>query len=218
MDLLKHPDRHAFVHGALELDETDTGTCPMRFTPRQMEEYGKNEGSELRARSAANVSLAFTTDSDSVAIDFVSPRGARNWLFFDLHLKPDLVTVAYGTNDWNFHETADAFRAACSGYLAKLADLVPEARVVVLTPIWRADLDESKTMGPFSLVADIIREESAAHPGIEVVDGLGLVPHTPEYYADQRVHPNDLGFMHYAANLVRHLRERSAGRPRVRGR
>lgn len=319
MDILKQPNRADYFHGILALNETDKGLLPMRFTPAQMAVYSESEGRELRARSGAGVSLQFETDSESVALEFHSERGARQWLFVDLHVngilaghagqakhtagpgtaqfalpagrnrvslclphsrelflksvrlapgsstepvprpakkllclgdsitqgmsalyasntythrlaaslnadllnqgvggyifcersldpglpfKPDLITVAYGTNDWNHFETDDAFRGACRAYLRNLADCCPAARIAVLTPLWRADLAEDKPMGPFQLVADIIREECAAVASTEVVDGLRLVPHTPEYFADKRVHPNDLGFMHYAANLI----------------
>ncbi len=114
---------------------------------------------------------------------------------------PDIVTVAYGTNDWGHCPTANAFRAACKAYVDRLAAQFPDARVFVLTPLWRADLEETRPMGPFARLGEILAEVCADHERVTVLDGLTLTPHTPAYYADERLHPNDLGFMHYAANL-----------------
>ena len=57
-----------------------------------------------------------------------------------------------------------------------------------------------------------VAEAAKRNPDAVVIPGLPLVPPIPEFYADARVHPNDLGFTFYARNLIRELR--AAGLPR----
>ena len=37
--------------------------------------------------------------------------------------------------------------------------------------------------------------------GINLIDGLKLVPHNKKYYLPDGNHPNDLGYRHYASRL-----------------
>jgi len=125
----------------------------------------------------------------------------------DIGVSPETVTVAYGTNDWNLYGDAETFRAACRAYLRRLREIFPSSRILVFTPIWRADLGEDKPMGSFRRLCDIIRAETTEIGGTPV-EGLHLAPHLPAYYGDGTVHPDDAGFLHYALNAAKHLLER----------
>ena len=65
----------------------------------------------------------------------------------------------------------------------------------------------SKTFGPFSSVAERLREATAAFSTVTVIDGLTLVPHKHTLYADLRLHPSDAGFDHYAENLIAEIKK-----------
>ena len=116
---------------------------------------------------------------------------------------PDTVIVAYGTNDWSFVPSAEKLRENAGESLRRVKEYYPGARIFVLTPIWRADEGEDRPMGPFPLCRAVVREE-AEKAGLRVIDGSALVPPRMEYMADA-VHPNDLGFAHYALNLIREM-------------
>ena len=40
-----------------------------------------------------------------------------------------------------------------------------------------------------------------------VIDGLSLVPHVTDVYADARLHPTEFGFQFYAENLLPHFKK-----------
>ena len=61
-------------------------------------------------------------------------------------------------------------------------------------------------MGTFENACAIVKEEAEAL-GLTVIDGLTLVPPMPEFFADEYLHPNDLGFGVYAENLIRALNQ-----------
>ena len=123
--------------------------------------------------------------------------------FDSIDFDPDVVTVAYGTNDFGRFPTYDEMRKHVKAHLTLLAEEYREKQVFVLTPIWR-DRREGKRMGTFEGACAIVREEAEAL-GLTVIDGLTLVPPVPEFFADAYLHPNDVGFGIYAENLVKAL-------------
>lgn len=124
---------------------------------------------------------------------------------------PDIITVAYGTNDWSSKERDD-IAARADAFFAKLKELYPAAKIFAITPIWRAD--HSRTPTPKSGLFEAIRllvKHTAEHHGVTVIDGDGMVPHIRDIFSDNYLHPNDMGFKFYAnalySAMLPHLKE-----------
>ena len=117
-------------------------------------------------------------------------------------LRADLITVAYGSNDWNRLSEAE-FTERCDGFLSALRARYAEPEILVITPIWRKDADEGRPMGPFSRAGEIIAACAARHRDMRVIDGTDLVTHDESLFGDGRLHPNDEGFAEYFENLVK---------------
>lgn len=121
----------------------------------------------------------------------------------DLPFKPDLVTIAYGTNDWSRGTSQAEIAATVEQYLTRLLESIASAAsVYVLTPIWRQNGDEAKPSGTLVEFSGAIATAASSFDPVTVVDGTTLVPHLPDLYADG-VHPTDEGFLHYTINLGR---------------
>lgn len=119
----------------------------------------------------------------------------------ELPYKADIVTVAYGTNDWSRDTTREQIASTVRRYLTRLTETVAQsARIYLLTPIWRATGSETRAGGTLVQFSTAIGE--AAAPFATVIDGSTLVPHLHGVFADG-IHPNDEGFLHYAINLQR---------------
>jgi lysophospholipase L1-like esterase len=119
-------------------------------------------------------------------------------------LKPKLITVAYGTNDWATLYDFTALEANITAYFKALTTRFPQTPILAITPIWRADIDTASSSGEkLDKVAEVIRRETSAYRNITVVDGFTLVPHEPGLFADGFLHPNRQGFVHYADNLAK---------------
>jgi hypothetical protein len=125
----------------------------------------------------------------------------------DIAYRPDVITVAYGTNDWARYTTLIEFRDHCRTYLHKLVSIFPESQIFVMTPIWRGDLHTPRTMGTFIELSQAIAEEGLALPRIRIIDGLKLVPHRAELFDEMGIHPSDEGFLHMGMNLIKHLKQ-----------
>ena len=114
-------------------------------------------------------------------------------------IDPDYITVAYGTNDWSACQP-DTIVRNCTGFYENLAKNYPDTPIFAITPVWRKDEDMDKP-APFSFAEETIREAVKKLPNVTVIRGYDLIPHEENNYGDLRLHPNDEGFAHYAANL-----------------
>lgn len=121
-----------------------------------------------------------------------------------LPFDPDIVTVAYGTNDYDMRASLDEMRAHLAAFLDGIASLYAGKKIFVLSPIWR-DQRNAK-MGRFEDCRAIIIEE-ATRRGMIHIDGLKMVPPIPSLYSDEYLHPNALGFAYYAENVVREIKK-----------
>lgn len=124
----------------------------------------------------------------------------------DINFQPDIITVAYGTNDWWLFD-GETLTNNVKKYFAKIKDTFPNAKIFVLTPIYRGHGEEKRGAGTLDDVRGIIAENACG----KVIDGMKLFDRTYGFYADGEpeeagLHPNDLGFVLYAQRLIGELR------------
>lgn len=127
--------------------------------------------------------------------------------FDTLPFEPDTVILAYGTNDsMRYKDNPDEMYRQVTGYLDLVKEHYGDKRVIILSPIFRADADFNPIGEWFDRRRLMIEDEASAR-GFTVISGLSLMPATPECFADKYLHPNDLGFSIYALNLTNELRK-----------
>jgi len=119
---------------------------------------------------------------------------------------PDIVIVAYGTNDSNHVNTLEELAKNCRDYLVEVKKAYSTSKIFVITPIYRITNDEIKPYGDVKLAGKQI-QAVAESLGLEVVDGQKMIPHFETFMADN-VHPNALGFSVYANNLTNVLKSK----------
>ncbi len=120
-----------------------------------------------------------------------------------LPFDPDIVTVAYGTNDYDMRPSLEEMRTRVSAFLDAVATRYAGKRIFVISPIWRDQ--RNAAMGRFEDCRALIIEE-ATRRGMTHIDGLKMVPPIPSLYSDEYLHPNALGFAYYAENVVREIK------------
>lgn len=122
----------------------------------------------------------------------------------ELPFSPDIVTVAYGTNDWSREITREEISETVKDYLERLTPMVPDADIYVLTPIWRENGNEVRKGGTLVEFSAAIARVAGSFGNVTVIDGTTLVPNRSDLLPDG-THPNDEGFLHYAINLRREI-------------
>ena len=119
--------------------------------------------------------------------------------------KPDLITVAYGTNDWR-HGTKENFEQACLAFFVNLRSSYPNVPIIALTPLWRVDIDTDYEFGqPLNYVSSHINLVAKQVDNMTVINCIDYIPHNPRLFQTDGVHPIDAGFMHYGNNLIKEL-------------
>lgn len=114
---------------------------------------------------------------------------------------PDLITVAYGTNDWA-NITSDEFENNYREFLSNLTSTYPTTKIFTLAPIWRKEiLTQEKVFGDFRLVNEIIEKLTLNYENVYHIDCFDFIPKDSKYFSDGRLHPNDSGFEYYAKKL-----------------
>ena len=122
----------------------------------------------------------------------------------DLPFKPDLITVAYGTNDYSLFQ--DCVEKS-DRYFKKLRSIFPEVPIVYLLPIYRFDIEDKAAIRGFTLEdARKGYREKAEKYGIRVVNARDFIPHDRAYFKDG-LHPNDLGFSVMGPNVIKAVKE-----------
>ena len=134
-----------------------------------------------------------------------------NILDAELPFDPDLITVAYGTNDWAVRASREEFLDNAERFFQTIREIYPDKKIVYISPIWRGDYqrpfgNQDTAVGAFDAsVRDL--QALAKESGLFIVDGSTLTPHHSDFFADQILHPNDLGFGFYAENLLMVLKK-----------
>ena len=118
----------------------------------------------------------------------------------------DAITVAYGTNDWSGRPSFEAFCSHCDEYFKTLSEMYPNTKKFAILPIWRKHWYTEKPTGNFFTCRKFI-SDTAEKYGIIPLDSIDYVPHDSIFFNDQTLHPNDIGFVAYAENLVTDLRK-----------
>lgn len=119
---------------------------------------------------------------------------------------PDIITVAYGTNDWSF-AAKESFEKNCSEFYEALSKNYPKSKIFAITPIWRADGEGVRPCGSFDDVRSCIIKSAEMMPNIIAVRGNDLVPHDEKYFSDFSVHPNDEGFVFYGRAIAKEIKK-----------
>lgn len=119
----------------------------------------------------------------------------------DIGFKPEIVFVAYGTNDFGHLSSLEELKDNAHNYLLKVKQVYPHSKIYVISPIWRTDEDVVYRMGSFYDCNNTIKSVAKAL-SLPIIDGEKLVPPHKKFMADC-LHPNDLGFSIYALNLLR---------------
>ena len=132
-----------------------------------------------------------------------SLQGAPDWM-------PDLVTLAYGTNDFSILNTKAEFEAQVRDYMQALTAAYPDTPILAITPIRRFDLPINELVCgkdyTFTDAMAILHRVFAEYPQISILDGLSFFPHHPDFLLPDKLHPNDLGFALYGRAVAEKIK------------
>ena len=124
--------------------------------------------------------------------DFISELPGR---------KPDIVTVAYGTNDWSKVSSLGELVNNCKVFLEKAVETFPDSKIFYISPIWRTELPENQKCGDFFIMTEALKKAASEVEGVFGINGLEMVTNSADRFWDGRVHPNSQGGEEYGIKL-----------------
>ena len=120
--------------------------------------------------------------------------------------QPDLITMAYGTNDWAGVNN-EKLEAHALGFLQALRKNYPNTKLVMLAPVWRNKWDRERPLVTFPEIPEIFRRIAAQVGNVEVIDCFKFIPPDESCFSPDILHPNDKGFGYYGEGVVKALKE-----------
>jgi lysophospholipase L1-like esterase len=120
------------------------------------------------------------------------------------NFEPDIITVAYGTNDWSLTDT-ETFEKNSEEFYTTLARLYPNAKIISLAPLWRVDCLKQTKIGPFENIAKKFFEIEKKIPNMTVIDCFEFLPQEATMFSDLKIHPSNEGFDYYAKGVIKAL-------------
>ena len=123
----------------------------------------------------------------------------------ELPFDPDVITVAYGTNDWGrYGKDEEKYRTEAKKYIEKICKVYPRAKIFGILPTWRASWNQfESTRMPFAKVYEILTEYYSEY-GVTIIDGRRAVPNDTRFYTDG-LHPNSAGQLIYGHYVINEL-------------
>ena len=123
----------------------------------------------------------------------------------ELDYDPDIIIVAFGTNDWG-RDTLENFAEKSGAFFDKILKKHCGKKIFAISPLWRGDKDSRRGGIDFDEHCLTVKKV-ASQRGIIVIDGENMIPHLPEFFSDGYLHPNALGFSLYAENLTKFIQK-----------
>lgn len=193
------------VKGMIESIEIDDGAS---FEPVKSEKtmlaYGDSITQGYYALRSSNryiAKLADFLEAEEINKAIGSDRFCPDLAKLKDDITPDYIVMAHGTNDWRTNRTREEFREKAGEELRILRENYPDAKMIVISPIWRKDYTDERPFGDFTKLDDDLRAVVKDMDNVTVVRGFDLVPHEEQYFGDLQLHPNDKGFGEYFNNL-----------------
>lgn len=117
----------------------------------------------------------------------------------------DLITIAYGTNDFSKGVTGEQLRERTRRLVTALRSKHPRAAIVLLTTLtWVRENKPNANGATLDQFRRSIFGLETEFAGVHLVHGDTMIPEEDRWFVD-KVHPNDEGFALYARNLLPHL-------------
>lgn len=118
---------------------------------------------------------------------------------------PDKIVVAFGTNHRCF--TENAHKDVLKDYFSALNDRYKNLPVLVIFPPFYGAGEAEVVRKHYKRIKDDFMQAVQIYPNMKTVNAYDMIPHFPDYYMNDFVHPNALGMELYGNNLVRAFQE-----------
>lgn len=117
---------------------------------------------------------------------------------------PGKIVVAMGTNNrwYEFEKNEQEIDA----FFEKLDALYPNVPILTVIPPWSGEPNEKLAIRSKE-IKSIIEKTVIKYPKIKTINAYNIIPHFPEYYMEDLLHPNSLGMAVYGFYIAKAIKE-----------
>jgi lysophospholipase L1-like esterase len=125
-------------------------------------------------------------------------------------LKPDVLTILMGCNDWQGGNSLEAYQTNIEQTLADIRAACPDTEIYLITPLWVPERwHPRKARFPLEEYREVLRgiAQNSSDPKLHLIEGPELIDHEESNFDRVAVHPSDAGFAQMAERLNQRLRQ-----------
>lgn len=116
--------------------------------------------------------------------------------------KYDILSIAYGTNDFNQNVQVADYQANAASLLDALTRAYPDKPIVLITPLtWASRTHPNANGCTLEDFRAALRQVAQGRANVTLLEGTDLIPDDESFFVD-KVHPNDAGFKLYGEKLI----------------
>ena len=123
----------------------------------------------------------------------------------ELPFKPKKIIVAFGTNDVWY--SAEENEKRIFDFFNRLYELYHNVKVLVVLPPFMGNSEQEAINAKFRILVGTIKNQCERYENIYVVNAYKMIPHFVDYFTADYVHPNVLGAVIYADNLIKSIKK-----------
>jgi lysophospholipase L1-like esterase len=137
-------------------------------------------------------------------LGFYANRDGRDLPGDVIENDPDIVFVTMGLNDnFSYDLDADAIHAQIDTDIDRLAEELPDARLIVVEPFWYTDYRPESV----EVIIGWVKDAAARVHADYIPDASHWIEGHPEWMAADGLHPNDEGYAAMAERMEKALAE-----------
>ena len=148
--------------------------------------------------------IALSTDCNATNLGIGGAAFDPRLIDEKVDYQPDVIFVAYGTNDWAKGWETEKINGNCRAFFDKLHAQYPTQPTYVILPIWRTNYANQLPSGTLLNVRNLIHKIANGYSNTHIVDLWEEIPHDETLYTDG-LHPNDDGFAYYADGVLKYI-------------
>ncbi len=120
--------------------------------------------------------------------------------------EPQIITIAYGTNDWNATSRI-RFENNCESFIKNISNKFKNSKIFIITPLWRLDYEKEKEFGKFEEVGEYIKAITETLDNVSIIEGWNILTHSESFFSDRILHPSDVGHVIMSKRILEHIRK-----------
>ena len=123
----------------------------------------------------------------------------------DIPFNPQKIVIGFGTNHRVLEDEENV--KVIGEFFNKLCEKYSDKKILVIIPPYYGREQTEFVRQKYKKIKEIILDSVSKYKNVKTVSAYEMIPHLPEYYLQDFIHPNGLGMEVYGQNLVKAIKK-----------